>query len=175
MFTLICLKRDTKECTRWWCMNLFSNISLTLTAKAEKCDDTFWMTHESTCESSQPWCGWELSLCCASSGSPCSRCRRLRCQVNYSSWKKKNRNELCRGYMTQFLWDIIVFLHNFSLQTPPLTPTPISNHPSILPPGDSEEPALSAGVISWEPSSEAAAWFPWKQPTLGEEDRRRMC
>lgn len=82
--------------------------------------------------------------------------------------------EVCCGYVTYRLGEIIVFrclfLHNFSLQTDYRHPPA---YPSILPLGDSEEPELSAGVISWEPSSKAAAWFPWKQSTSGEVDRRR--
>lgn len=43
-------------------------------------------------------------------------------------------------------------LHNFSRQTQHRHPPA---HPSVLPLGDSEEPELSAGVISYEPSSKA--------------------
>lgn len=75
-------------------------------------------------------------LCYASSGSRCSCCCWLRCQVNYSSRKKKKkRSELCCGYLTQFLQEIIVFLflHNFSLQPHHWhPPTRTSIHPSSL-------------------------------------------
>lgn len=124
--------------------------------------------HEA-CESCQPWCGWEPSPLCL---IWFTAFRLLPALVPGKPLQLDGRSEQCCGYVTQFLWEIIVFLflHNFSLQ--PHNPHPLT-HPSILPLRDSEEPALSAGVTSWEPSSKAAAWFPWKQPTLGEVDWRR--
>lgn len=137
----------------------------------KKFDDTFFMTHESTREMrsmpARPMWLWAVSATPhLVHDVPVTAC--FWRQVNHSSREKR-----C-SYMIQFLWEMAVFLFVCNIFLCNLHHHP-PTHPSILHLGDSEEPALSAGVISWEPSSKAAAWFPWKQPTSGEKIGGGMC